>query len=70
MLIREAAKALYEELKQNSWLQTIGIGDGTIYIFTNKNVKSRQLEKLKENGWHGFDVAVRNVGKIRPLQEK
>ena len=66
--LEAAAAELDRELRSKyDWVQSIGCGmrSGMATIFVYVRHKSRAaILKLAENGWRGFPVVVRYVGRV------
>jgi hypothetical protein len=67
MNINEAAKLLLQRRRHRSWLTAVAVGglddQEVIFVYTKYAVKTKELETLKAEGWHGYDVRIERVGK-------
>lgn len=71
MGINEAAELLQKRLRGYSWLTAVAVGGlddkEVIFVYTRYPVNHKELEMLKSQGWHGYDVKVERVGVARAL---
>ena len=66
----EAAVRLESEFRRFPWFISVGTGLSekgrpVLYLYV-KSARHKELARLK-TGWSGFDVAVRAIGGMRPL---
>ena len=67
MTAKAAAESLIEHLGWPRWLTSVGVGTPqgkeTIFVYCKTGVRAHELAFLKD-GWEGYPVAVRCVGRI------
>lgn len=67
--IEQAAESLSRELAHYPWLSAVGIGERddkeVIFVYVTSQ-GHKVLDRLKREGWHGFDVVVEKIGRITP----
>ena len=69
MTIHEAARRLWDELADEPWLTTIGVGrdreQDCIYVYVNSTRADVRSKVASE--WQGYPVIVTKLGALRPL---
>jgi len=57
-------------LRHHLWFSTVSIESpencGELVVYTNKRVNNEATQRLKLNGWRGYKVLIKNIGKSRP----
>lgn len=71
--VREAATALYEELRGAPWLSAVGVGHelgrDLIVVYIKSPKRAWYKRHLPSDSWHGYKVIVRQMGAPRPALE-
>jgi hypothetical protein len=67
MSIKEAAAKLANEerIVNSKNIVSIGVGSGKIYIYTR--YRTRYLKLIYSDGFEGYPVEVKQIGRILPL---
>lgn len=58
---------LYEFLKNEDWLQSIGEGDNEIFVYCTEIPNDEDIKQIKEQGWFGYKTTFQVIGEVKPL---
>ncbi len=68
MSIEEAGEALHQKVREAPWFTAVGIGkfktEPCIFLYVKPQVRPAALELA--DGWMGYPVRVRKLGKLQP----
>lgn len=66
MSVDTAAAELREKLSRFPWLNSVGVGGNTIYVYVTTR-QPKELGELKD-GYKGYPVVIEQSGRFRPLR--
>lgn len=69
MTVQEAVVALAAQVREAPWFVSVGVGTSaegsTIFLYVARPVRRAELKPYAQ-GWEGFPVTIRVIGRVRP----